>query len=194
MNQTNEFKETWLDLHHCGRHRDGQCMYQVSNHGNVRMKTKDGYVTVKQRLNPNGYMTVSLLNAVYVRQIFHVHKLVAVTFIPNPAGFDSVDHKDGNRLNNSSRNLQWMPLAENIRKGHESGAIRREFKAHPVRLEKDNREIVYPTLSKAAYFLECSVHAVQSAAKGHYKIHGWKVTSLAQRIVNGNIFRPEDFE
>ena len=50
-----EFKEAWLDLHHCARHKDGQCMYQVSNYGNVRMKTKDGYITVKQRLNPNGY-------------------------------------------------------------------------------------------------------------------------------------------
>ena len=24
-----EFKEAWLDLHHCARHKDGQCMYQV---------------------------------------------------------------------------------------------------------------------------------------------------------------------
>ena len=61
-------------------------MYQVSNYGNVRMKTKDGYITVKQRLNPNGYTTVSLANELY------------------------------------------MPLAENIRKGHESGAIRRKLR------------------------------------------------------------------
>ena len=45
-----------------------------------------------------------------------VHRLVAQAFIPNPYGFDTVDHIDGNKKNNCISNLQWLSRGDNARK------------------------------------------------------------------------------
>jgi hypothetical protein len=36
-----------------------------------------------------------------------VHEQVAEAWVPNPGGCTKVRHKDGDRRNNASRNLEW---------------------------------------------------------------------------------------
>lgn len=45
----------------------------------------------------------------------YVHKLVCLAFhgVPKP-GFNYVNHKDGNKLNNAPANLEWVSPSENI--------------------------------------------------------------------------------
>ena len=194
MTQTNEFKEVWLPLLHMAYHKDKVTpMYEVSNTGHIRMKTINGYKPVKQHINGDGYHSVKLLNAIFVRQAFYVHRLVAVTFINNPFGYDTVDHKDGNKSNNNVRNLRWVSRGTNISLGHASGSIRQQFPKHPVKLTNGNREICFETMSKAAYFIGCSIHAILAGLKGQFKPKGWEVTSLIPKEVNGNLFTENDF-
>ena len=168
-------------------------MYEVSNTGQIRMKTKDGYKPIRQGINPDGYHTVKLLNAIFVRQSFYVHRLVAVTFIPNPFGYDTVDHIDGNKDNNRVDNLRWVSRGVNISLGHASGAIRQQYPKHPVKLIQGNREICFETMSKAASFLGVSIHAVQAGMQGKFRPKGWTVKSLVPKEVNGNLFNENDF-
>ena len=48
---------------------------------------------------------------------FRVHRLVAMTYIPNPDNLTDVNHKDENGLNNSVDNLEWLSHADNLRYG-----------------------------------------------------------------------------
>lgn len=43
----------------------------------------------------------------------YVHTLVAETFIPNPNNYDSIDHIDRNKHNNSVKNLRWCSIKDN---------------------------------------------------------------------------------
>lgn len=49
------------------------------------------------------------------RKNLKAHRLVAAAFIPNPEKKPYVNHKDGNKLNNSILNLEWVTAKENVR-------------------------------------------------------------------------------
>ena len=51
----------------------------------------------------------------------HVHRLLALTFIPNPLGKPEVNHKDGDKLNNLLDNLEWVTKKENAQHAQATG-------------------------------------------------------------------------
>lgn len=53
------------------------------------------------------------------------HRVIAETFIPNPDNLPCVNHKDGNKLNNSIDNLEWCTLSENTIHSFENGLQRK---------------------------------------------------------------------
>ena len=42
-----------------------------------------------------------------------IHRLVAEKWVTNPDNKEQVNHKDGNKLNNSADNLEWVDNQEN---------------------------------------------------------------------------------
>ena len=97
-------------------------LYEVSSYGRVksleRYKSNNGGIQlIKERiLKPNntkkGYLTVQIRN-----KKFKVHRLVALTFIPNPENLPQVNHKDEDKTNNNVDNLEWCDAKYNSNYG-----------------------------------------------------------------------------
>lgn len=89
----------------------------VSIHRNgTRLKDK----VIKPVIGTNGYMKVSL-RCNGIRYTRNIHRLLAQTFIENKDNLPCVNHIDGNKLNNSLSNLEWVSFSKNIQHAYDNG-------------------------------------------------------------------------
>ena len=58
--------------------------------------------------------------------------MVAKAFIPNPDNLPQVNHKDGNKLNNSIKNLEWSTNSDNTQHGYDNGLYKYKSRCHAV--------------------------------------------------------------
>lgn len=114
-------KEIWKDI------PGFEGLYQASNFGRVKslervVRRKDahgGYTCFRYKekilsacKNSSGYMVVPLGKR---HKTVSVHRLVALTFIPNPFCKEQVNHINGDRSDNKVENLEWCTNRENQR-------------------------------------------------------------------------------
>lgn len=92
--------------------------YSINEAGAV-LNNKSGKF-LKPSLNENGYLYISLWseNKAYPKT---VHRLVALTYIPNPENKPFVNHLDANRSNPHKDNLEWCTQSENIKHAYNIG-------------------------------------------------------------------------
>jgi hypothetical protein len=87
-------------------------VHEVSSHGNIRhIKLKKNR---KFYPHPDGYWFVSF-RVSGKQKTFTVHRLVAIAFVPNPHGYETVNHEDLNKQNNHFKNLTWCTHLENMK-------------------------------------------------------------------------------
>lgn len=63
----------------------------------------------------HGYLEVARKEAGGKRVKARVHRLVGMAWVPGYGADLSINHIDGNKLNNLPNNLEWVSLAENTR-------------------------------------------------------------------------------
>jgi len=86
----------------------------------------------KERVKPRYVWTVAIFDGEGKRKCCQVHRLVALTYIPNPNNKPMVNHKDGNSLNNCVDNLEWMINKENSDHAFKSGLIKKPLTSGEV--------------------------------------------------------------
>ena len=85
-------------------------LYEVSTKGRVQRDNK----LLHLNSNTYGYLHVTLSKS-NQQKTMTVHRLVAETFINNPHEYPQINHRDGNKLNNSVDNLEWCTQLINNR-------------------------------------------------------------------------------
>ena len=99
-------------------------LYMISNKGRVKSirgkrVDKNGVVyrlqekILSQPLNAYGYPVVGLVDKNGVHRARPVHRLLALTFLPNPENKRCIDHINGVRNDNRLENLRWATHKEN---------------------------------------------------------------------------------
>lgn len=99
--------ETWENI------QGYEGLYQISNYGRIKQleRISVGMVQeehmIPQTVNSQGNVTATLWKGNAPVEV-QIDELVALHFIPNPEDKKQIRHKDGNLVNNSSKNLDWI--------------------------------------------------------------------------------------
>lgn len=84
---------------------------QISRHGCLMDRLYKGKI-LKPRVGKAGYLYLHLRNREF-KKTAKVHRLVAEEFVLGRFDGAVVNHKDGNKLNNTVENLEWVTVKEN---------------------------------------------------------------------------------
>lgn len=95
--------EVWVPV------KDFEDLYEISNLGNLRNSRKQ---IMKIYINNSNYACVKLAKAGSYKHKT-IHRLVAEAFLPQPLGYNEVNHIDGCKLNNVMTNLEWVTSSQN---------------------------------------------------------------------------------
>lgn len=117
---------------------------EVSDQGRVRVRERKYLIrgawgTAEQtkpdmmisgEIGANGYRYVALF-VNKKRHRFLVHRLVAEAFVGGYSADLSVNHINGNKLDNRFENLEWVTLSVNTKKQWETGLVDIRGERHP---------------------------------------------------------------
>lgn len=129
--------------------------YQASTFGRIRSiksfggrgRPRSGNIIIGSIFKRTGRYMVKLF---YTHK--PIHRLIAITFIPNPENKPQVNHKDGNKLNNHVSNLEWVTGSENLKHAYRLGLKQQYGARNPSArmILETSTGIYYETIKEAA--------------------------------------------
>ena len=135
--------EVWKDC----KYYEG--LYQVSSEGRVWNIRLQRYI--KPFVKDNGYLTVALTNKYGKRAKEYVHRIVALTFIPNPNNYPDVNHIDEVKSNNRVDNLEWISHKDNCNYGNRNKIMAKKKSKKVYQYDLDGNFIKeYDSVTEAA--------------------------------------------
>lgn len=172
--------------------------YEASSEGQIRSVDRlvhhGGYSysrkgRIRKPFNTRGYNSVAL-NKDKIETTYQVHRLVAMTFIPNPEDKPCVNHIDGNKTNNSVSNLEWVTYSENSKHAIRTGLVdlettrengRKAIDVTGIRVMCEDTGEVFESVISACRRIhsECVVANIHSNKRSH-KGKGWLFTIISE--------------
>lgn len=160
-------------------------LYQVSNKGRVKSLSRHrevgwaNYISKERIIKPathrQGYKYVCL-HKNGNKKIFKIHRLVAIAFIPNPNGFNCINHKDENPSNNNLENLEWCNHSYNNRYGMRCEKFRKSMGKVVLQFTK-NGDFLKEWICMRVAQRETGIRNIDVVCRGERKTAGgyiWK--------------------
>lgn len=145
-------------------------LYQITTDGKVFSLRRKIYM--KQQMDRDGYMCVNLYDQEGKLKKYFVHRLVAMTYIPNPEGKATVNHLNEIKNDNRVENLTWATMKEQNNYGTRLERAMEGIRK-PVRCVETG--VVYESITSAAAAIgshrEGIGRAVRGITKTHRKLH-----------------------
>lgn len=146
--------EEWKEI-------EGFNNYYISTYGRVYSKINERIISEKYD-EQKRYCVVTFRNNDNIKSSISVHRIVAITFIPNTENKQYVNHKDGNKKNNNVTNLEWVTHKENMQHCILTG-LRGKTNNQGTKIEyidESNNKIEFNTLQEASTHLKLSIPTI----------------------------------
>ena len=143
---------------------------------------------LKGQISKNGYLSYHLsIDGDKVRK--YAHRMVLETFLPNKNVDLEINHKDGNKLNNSLSNLEWVTSSQNKQHAIENNL----YKVFSVYCFDENKQLIseFKNFSLACSFLKLNPSSLRLACEAEiktlYKGYYWSYTNDNTFLTKTNI-------
>lgn len=168
--------ENWINV------KGFEGLYMVSDLGRIKSLSVekynvrgDGFFYKKKekiltpRVLTKGYLGVVLYKNKKTHA-FKIHRLVAINFISNEFNKDQVNHKDGNKNNNTKPNLEWATNAENMQHSLDNGFTNQRGENN-AKSKLSNKDVLKIIKSEGSYSVlakkyNVSISAIQAIIEG----------------------------
>lgn len=150
--------------------------YFVSSDGRIWSVIRQILLRMTTR---NGYHSVCLYKE-DVKKSFHVHRLVALAFLPRMSSDLVVNHKNGNMTDNRVENLEWISQRENVSHALETG----------LKVPKGKRVAKYSLTGDKLAVYDTTVQAALDSGQDARQIA--KVLKGIRESVGGFVWKYED--
>lgn len=133
--------------------------YSINEKGEIKNNV------TKKILSPSinkdsGYYQIDLWKNNKSRK-YTLHRLVANNFIPNLENKPTVDHIDGNRLNNDISNLRWATYSEQNSRFNTFGVRSEKIKVINV----NGEELIFNRIKDVAEHFNCNISNISQMLK-----------------------------
>lgn len=151
--------------------------YLISEYGEVYSEWVGRFMNLGP--NTNGYVKVKMVLQDRTSVQIYLHRLMMHIFRPDLPMSESVNHIDGNKLNNNINNLEWATMKQQYSHAKDLGLMGKQTGLIKVELTKGEEVLKFPSISAASRHLGVSTNAVAAVTYGWMtNIRGYKVNVL----------------
>lgn len=133
--------------------------YSINEKGEIKNNISKKILSPSINKN-SGYYQIDLWKDNKSRK-YTLHRLVANNFIPNLENKPTVDHIDGNRLNNNISNLRWATYSEQNSRFNTFGARSEKIKVINI----NGEELIFNRIKDVAEYFDCNISNISQMLK-----------------------------
>jgi len=146
--------------------KDYEGLYEINEQSEVRSLHKRNYHRIlAQRIDRAGYYTVRLSKAGKVSTQF-VHRLLGFTFLTEPEEKAVINHRSGNKFDNSLDNLEWVTQSQNMQHAYKTGLSKVPERSYKPVVDVCTKK-VYKSVKEAAAALDIAYSTCKNYLNGN---------------------------